>query len=129
PRGSADRNYDAGEPGTVRMVAPLAGARIETATTCARKSPPASLPSRERGSKPQLKEPRNALFRVVPSRERESKHGRGRRQRQRDREACVMLLRLELNHCCEVVGRVSAIVAFVCMALFIVAATAVDVLR
>jgi len=38
-----------------------------------------------------------------------------------------MLLRLELNHYCEVIGRVSAIVAFVTMALLILAATVIDV--
>jgi hypothetical protein len=40
-----------------------------------------------------------------------------------------MLLRLEFNHFCEVIGRASAIVTLVSMALVILAATAVDVLR
>jgi hypothetical protein len=40
-----------------------------------------------------------------------------------------MLLRPQYNHYCEMVGRVSAIVAFVTMASLILAATAVDVLR
>jgi hypothetical protein len=39
------------------------------------------------------------------------------------------MLRLEFNHYCEVVGWASAIVAFFTMASFILAATAVDVLR
>jgi len=42
---------------------------------------------------------------------------------------CVMLLRLEFNHFCEVIGRASAIVTLVSMALLILAATAVDALR
>ena len=44
-------------------------------------------------------------------------------------ESCVMLLRPQFNHYCEVVGRASAFVAFVTMASLILAATAVDVLR
>ena len=40
-----------------------------------------------------------------------------------------MLLRLEFNHYCEVVGRASAIVALVIMASLILAATVIDVLR
>jgi len=40
-----------------------------------------------------------------------------------------MLLRPQFNHYCEVVGRASALVAFVAMALLILAASAVDVLR
>ena len=40
-----------------------------------------------------------------------------------------MLLRLEFTHFCEVIGRASAIVTFFSMALLILAATAVDVLR
>ena len=44
-------------------------------------------------------------------------------------ENCVMLLRPQFNHYCEVVGRASAFVAFVTMASLILAATAVDVLR
>ena len=40
-----------------------------------------------------------------------------------------MLLRLEFNHFCEVIGLASAIVTLVSMALLILAATAVDVLR
>jgi hypothetical protein len=44
-------------------------------------------------------------------------------------ESCVMLLRPQFNHYCEVVGRASALVAFVTMALLILAAIAVDVLR
>jgi len=43
-------------------------------------------------------------------------------------ESCVMLLRAQFNHYCEVVGRASACVAFVTMASVILAATAVDVL-
>jgi hypothetical protein len=39
------------------------------------------------------------------------------------------MLRPEFNHYCEVVGRASAIVAFVSMASLILAATAFDVLR
>jgi hypothetical protein len=44
-------------------------------------------------------------------------------------EDCVMLLRPEFNHYCEVIGRASAIVAFVSVALLILAATAIDILR
>ena len=44
-------------------------------------------------------------------------------------ESCVMLLRPQFDHYCEVVGRASAFVAFVTMASLILAATAVDVLR
>jgi hypothetical protein len=44
-------------------------------------------------------------------------------------ESCVMLLRPQFNHYCEVVGRASAMVAFATMASLILAATAVDVLR
>jgi hypothetical protein len=40
-----------------------------------------------------------------------------------------MLLRPQFNHYCEVVGRASALVAFVTMALLILAAIAVEVLR
>jgi hypothetical protein len=40
-----------------------------------------------------------------------------------------MLLRPEFNHYCEVIGRASAIVAFVSVALLILAATAIDILR
>jgi len=40
-----------------------------------------------------------------------------------------MLLRLEFNHYCEVIGRASAAIAFATMALLILAATAIDVLR
>jgi hypothetical protein len=40
-----------------------------------------------------------------------------------------MLLRPQFNHCCEVVGRASAFVAFVSMASLILAAIAVDFLR
>jgi hypothetical protein len=43
-------------------------------------------------------------------------------------ESCVMLLRVQFNHYCEVIGRTSAFVAFVTMASLILAATAVDVL-
>jgi hypothetical protein len=39
-----------------------------------------------------------------------------------------MLLRVQFNHYCEVVGRTSAFVAFVTMASLILTATAVDVL-
>jgi hypothetical protein len=44
-------------------------------------------------------------------------------------ESCVMLLRPQFNHYCEVVGRASAFVAFVTMASLILAAAVVDVLR
>ena len=44
-------------------------------------------------------------------------------------ESCVMLLRSQFNHYCEVVGRASAAFAFVTMASLILAAIAVDVLR
>ena len=40
-----------------------------------------------------------------------------------------MLRRLALSRCCEIAGRVSAIVAFVSMALLILVATAADVLH
>jgi hypothetical protein len=40
-----------------------------------------------------------------------------------------MLLRPQFNHCCKVVGRASAFVAFVSMASLILAAIAVDFLR
>ena len=40
-----------------------------------------------------------------------------------------MLLRPGFNHYCEVVGRASALVAFITMASLILAAIAVDVLR
>ncbi len=40
-----------------------------------------------------------------------------------------MLLRLGFNHYYEIVGQASAIIIFVSMALLILAATAVDVLR
>jgi hypothetical protein len=40
-----------------------------------------------------------------------------------------MLPRLALSRCCEIAGRVSAIVAFVSMATLILAATAADILH
>jgi hypothetical protein len=40
-----------------------------------------------------------------------------------------MLLRLEFNHFCEVIGHASAIVTFVSMVLVILAATVIDVWR
>jgi hypothetical protein len=40
-----------------------------------------------------------------------------------------MLLRLEFDRCCEIVGRASAIIAIAGMASLVFAATAVDVLR
>jgi hypothetical protein len=40
-----------------------------------------------------------------------------------------MLLRLGFNQCCEIVGRVSAIIAVAGMASLVFAALAVDVLR
>ena len=40
-----------------------------------------------------------------------------------------MLLRFQFNQCCEVIGRASAIVAFVTMASLILAATVIDILR
>jgi hypothetical protein len=40
-----------------------------------------------------------------------------------------MLLRLEFNQCCEIVGRASAFIALVGMASLIFAATAIDVFR
>jgi hypothetical protein len=44
-------------------------------------------------------------------------------------EDCVMLLRFGFDQCCEIVGRVSAIIAIAGMASLVFAATAVDVLR
>jgi hypothetical protein len=44
-------------------------------------------------------------------------------------EDCIMLLRLEFDRCCEIVGRASAIIAIAGMASLVFAATAVDVLR
>jgi hypothetical protein len=44
-------------------------------------------------------------------------------------EGCVMLLRFQFNHYCEVIGRASAIVALVTMTSLILAATAIDILR
>jgi len=43
-------------------------------------------------------------------------------------ESCVMLLRVQFNHYCEVVGRALAFVAFVTMASLILAAVGVDIL-
>ena len=40
-----------------------------------------------------------------------------------------MLLRLGFDQCCEIVGRVSAIITIAGMASLVFAATAVDVLR
>lgn len=40
-----------------------------------------------------------------------------------------MLLRLEFNHYCEVIGHAAAIITVVSMAAIVLAATAVDVLR
>jgi hypothetical protein len=44
-------------------------------------------------------------------------------------EGYVMLLRVQFNHYCEVIGRASAIVALVTMTSLILAATAIDILR
>ena len=41
----------------------------------------------------------------------------------------MMPLGAEFNHFCEVIGRASAIVAFITMTLLVLAATFVDVLR
>ena len=40
-----------------------------------------------------------------------------------------MLLMSRLNHCCELVGRASAIITFVGLGSFAVVAAAIDVLR
>jgi hypothetical protein len=40
-----------------------------------------------------------------------------------------MLLRFGFNHCCEVVGRASAIIMLAGMGSIVLAATALDVLR
>ena len=79
PRGSADRNNLQRLEDRKNVVAPRAGARIETSVVHKRVARYSSLPARERGSKHPPDECIHAFKWSLPARERGSKH-QGRRR-------------------------------------------------